>query len=257
MMRALVLLALTAAAADVTVGTDDAPTAVKTADKLRAALAKGDPVVELWDDILLDGAPAIALHDVVIEGNNYMIYQTTGARHFVSNGTRLELKNVQLKTGGHPSPAPTCSPTSPDATVAPTLQREAPLTLQSIEDAGLGDCGDLEKTENGIVVANFAVKSGGGVIAIPCWPNVTRVYYKDGTTLDLPLAEMLVVQNDGWVLAYSNGFLHVVSDDGVHYTYKWDRPIPATDPMNKHYLVAGRNGDGDVVVVEMIHPGAT
>ena len=51
-MRALVLLALAAAAADVTVGTDDEPTAVKTANKLRSALAKGDPVVELWDDIL-------------------------------------------------------------------------------------------------------------------------------------------------------------------------------------------------------------
>ena len=94
-----------------TVGTDDEPTAVKDAAKLRAALAKGDPVVELWDDILLDGAPAVATHDAVIEGNNYMIYQTTGARHFVSNGTRLELKNLQLKTGGHPSPAPTCAPT--------------------------------------------------------------------------------------------------------------------------------------------------
>ena len=115
-MRALVLLALAAAAAagadsdsevTVNVGTDDEERAVKDAAKLRAALAKGDPVVELWDDILLDGAPAIATHDAVIEGNNYVIYQTSGARHFVSNGTRLELKNLQLKTGGHPSPAPT------------------------------------------------------------------------------------------------------------------------------------------------------
>ena len=69
-MRALVLLALAAAAADVTVGTDDEPTPAKTADKLRAALAKGDPVIELGDDILLDGAPAVAFHDAVIEGNN-------------------------------------------------------------------------------------------------------------------------------------------------------------------------------------------
>ena len=162
-MRALVLLALAAAAADVTVGTDDEPTPVKTATKLRAALAKGDPVVELWDDILLDGAPAVATHDAVIEGNNYMIYQTTGARHFVANGTRLELKNVQLKTGGHPSPAPTCAPTPSDETKAPTSPREAPLTLQKVEDAEL-TCGELEKTENGIVVSNFHAKSGGGVI---------------------------------------------------------------------------------------------
>ena len=65
-MRALVVFALAAAAADVTVGTDDEPTPVKTAAKLRAALAKGDPVIELWDDVLLDGAPAVATHDVVI-----------------------------------------------------------------------------------------------------------------------------------------------------------------------------------------------
>ena len=138
MMRALVVLALAAAAA-AGAGTDSVnlgagggePTPVKDGDKLRAALTKGDPVVELWDDILLDGAPAVATHDVTIEGNDHVLYQTGGARHFVSNGTRLELKNVQLKTGGHPSPAPTCSPTSPDATVAPTLQREAPLTLGS------------------------------------------------------------------------------------------------------------------------------
>ena len=115
-MRALVLLALAAAAAagadsdsevTVNVGTDDEERAVKDAAKLRAALAKGDLVIYLWEDILLDGAPAVATHDAVIEGNNYMIYQTTGARHFVANGTRLELKNLQLKTGGHPSPAPT------------------------------------------------------------------------------------------------------------------------------------------------------
>ena len=128
-MRALVVLALAAAAADVTVGTDDEPTPAKTATKLRAALAKGDPVIYLWDDILLDGAPAVATHDAVVEGNNYMIYQTSGARHFVSNGTRLVLKNLQLKTGGHPSPAPTCAPTTSDATASPTLPREAPLTL--------------------------------------------------------------------------------------------------------------------------------
>ena len=40
MMRALVVFALAAAAADVTVGTDDEPTAVKTATKLRAALTQ-------------------------------------------------------------------------------------------------------------------------------------------------------------------------------------------------------------------------
>ena len=143
-MRALVLLALAAAAADVTVGTDDEPTAVKTADKLRAALAKGDPVIELWDDILLDGAPAVATHDAVIEGNNYMIYQTTGARHFVSNGTRLELKNLELKTGGHPSPAPTCAPTPSQSTRGrPVLSRamtwraSAPR-LPHLEDEGDG-----------------------------------------------------------------------------------------------------------------------
>ena len=171
-MRALVLVALATAAA-AGAGTDSVnlgagggePTPVKDGDKLRAALAKGDPIIELWDDILLEGAPAVAFHDAVIEGNNHVIYQTGGARHFVSNGTRLELKNLRLATGGHPSPAPTCSPTSPDATVAPTLHREAPLTLQSIEEAGLGDCGDLEKTENGIVVANFYAKNGGGVMA--------------------------------------------------------------------------------------------
>ena len=66
-MRALVVLALAAAAADVAVGTSDEPTPVKTATKLRAALAKGDPVIELWDDILLDGAPAVATHDVIID----------------------------------------------------------------------------------------------------------------------------------------------------------------------------------------------
>ena len=68
MMRALVLFALAAAAADVTVGTGDEPTAVKDAAKLRAALAKGDPVIYLWEDILLDGAPAVATHDAVIDG---------------------------------------------------------------------------------------------------------------------------------------------------------------------------------------------
>ena len=56
-MRALVVLALAAAAADVAVGTDDEERAVKDAAKLRAALAKGDPVIYLWEDILLDGAP--------------------------------------------------------------------------------------------------------------------------------------------------------------------------------------------------------
>ena len=134
MMRALVLLALAAAAAagadsdsevTVNVGTDDEERAVKDAAKLRAALAKGDPVIYLWEDILLDGAPAVATHDAVIEGNNHVLYQTGGARHFVSNGTRLELKNVQLKTGGHPSPAPTCAPTPSDATASPTLPTRA------------------------------------------------------------------------------------------------------------------------------------
>ena len=143
-MRALVVLALAAAAADVAVGTDDEERAVKDAAKLRAALAKGDPVIELWEDILLDGAPAVATHDAVIEGNNYMIYQTTGARHFVSNGTRLELKNLELKTGGHPSPAPTCAPTPSQSTWGrPVLSRamtwraSAPR-LPHLEDEGDG-----------------------------------------------------------------------------------------------------------------------
>ena len=47
------------------------PTPVKDGDRLRAALAKGDPVLELWDDILLDGAPAVATRDVTIEGNDH------------------------------------------------------------------------------------------------------------------------------------------------------------------------------------------
>ena len=71
-MRALVLLALAAAAAagadsdsevTVNVGTDDEERAVKDAAKLRAALAKGDLVIYLWEDILLDGAPAVATHE--------------------------------------------------------------------------------------------------------------------------------------------------------------------------------------------------
>ena len=86
-MRALVLVALAAAAADVTVGTDDEPTAVKTATKLRAALAKGDPVIYLWDDILLDGAPAVATHDAVVEGNNYMDVSIYGSLY--GSGARL------------------------------------------------------------------------------------------------------------------------------------------------------------------------
>ena len=73
MMRALLLLALAAARHGdefhVGVGGGE-PTPVKDGDKLRAALAKGDPIIELWDDILLDGAPAVATHDVIIEGND-------------------------------------------------------------------------------------------------------------------------------------------------------------------------------------------
>ena len=73
-----------------------------------------------------------------------MIYQTTGARHFVSNSTRLELKNLQLKTGGHPSPAPTCAPTPSQSTRGrPVLSRamtwraSAPR-LPHLEDEGDG-----------------------------------------------------------------------------------------------------------------------
>jgi len=97
MMRALVLLALAAAAPDVTVGTVDEPTPVKTATKLRAALAKGDPVVELWDDILLDGAPAVALHDVIVEGGGHVLYQTGGARHVVANAGYREIVEEVLR----------------------------------------------------------------------------------------------------------------------------------------------------------------
>jgi len=79
-MRALVLLALAAAAADVTVGTDDEPTPVKTADKLRAALAKGDPVIELGDDILLDGAPAVATRVVDARSKSVVLRDTGGVR---------------------------------------------------------------------------------------------------------------------------------------------------------------------------------
>ena len=80
MMRALVLLALAAArhGDEFHVGAGGGePTPVKDGDKLRAALAKGDPVLALWDDIILDGAPAVAFHDVVIEGNNYMVVAPT------------------------------------------------------------------------------------------------------------------------------------------------------------------------------------
>ena len=87
MMRALVVLALAAAAA-AGAGTDSVnlgagggePTPVKDAAKLRAALAKGDPVVELWDDILR--RRGCGLRAGKAEGGSGTPYRGVYGRHY-------------------------------------------------------------------------------------------------------------------------------------------------------------------------------
>ena len=82
---------------------------VRDGGELKAALANGAPAIELAADAYLGGAPAVVANPTVIDGRGFTVSQT--GRHFLVNGSTLELRDLTLATVDAPSAIPTCAPT--------------------------------------------------------------------------------------------------------------------------------------------------
>ena len=80
---------------------------VRDGRELKAALANGAPAIELAADAYLGGAPAVVANPTVIDGRGFTVSQT--GRHFLVNGSTLELRDLTLATVDAPSAIPTCA----------------------------------------------------------------------------------------------------------------------------------------------------
>ena len=127
---------------------------VRDGGELKAALANGAPAIELAADAYLGGAPAVVANPTVIYGRGFTVSQT--GRHFLVNGSTLELRDLTLATVDAPTAIPTCAPTT--ATRIPTRYVE-PFALTDLTEAGLLPC-------TAPFCTHFSAAAGGGALAL-------------------------------------------------------------------------------------------